>query len=63
MIETNGVGYGLYISLQTYTKLGDAETTKLFVESVYIRDDNRKYYGFADEEERDLFRKLILLRS
>lgn len=59
VIEANGVGYGLYISLQTYTKLGDATSAKLFVESVYIRDDNPKYYGFADEEERDLFRKLI----
>jgi len=59
VVESNGIGYGLYISLQTYTKLGDAESAKLFVESVYIRDDNPKYYGFADEEERDLFRKLI----
>jgi len=32
---------------------------QLFVESVFIRDDNPRYYGFADEEERDLFRKLI----
>lgn len=59
VIEANGIGYGLYISLQTSSKLGDAPTAKLFVESVYIRDDNPKYYGFADEQERDLFRKLI----
>jgi Holliday junction DNA helicase RuvA len=26
---------------------------------VYIRDDNPKFYGFSEEEERDLFRKLI----
>lgn len=59
VIEASGVGYGLYISLQTFTKLGEAENAKLYVESVYIRDDNPKYYGFADEEERELFRKLI----
>ncbi len=59
VIEANGIGYGLYISLQTSSKLGDATTAKLFIESVYIRDDNPKFYGFADEEERDLFRKLI----
>jgi len=29
------------------------------VESVYVRDDNPRYYGFAEEEERELFRKLI----
>lgn len=59
IIETNGVGYGLFISLQTYTLIQSHKTTKLFAESVYIRDDNPKYYGFATEEERDLFRKLI----
>ena len=59
VIEANGIGYGLFISLQTSSKLGDATSAKLFVESVYIRDDNPKFYGFADEEERELFRKLI----
>jgi Holliday junction DNA helicase RuvA len=59
VLETNGVGYGLFVSLQTYSKIGEQTVYQLFVESVYIRDDNPKFYGFADEEERDLFRKLI----
>jgi Holliday junction DNA helicase RuvA len=59
VIESNGVGYGLLISLTTYTAIQGKPSAKLFVESVYIRDDNPKYYGFADVEERDLFRKLI----
>lgn len=59
VIEAQGVGYGLFVSLQTFSKLGDVPEARLFVESVYIRDDNPKYYGFADEEERELFRKLI----
>jgi holliday junction DNA helicase RuvA len=59
VIEANGVGYGLYVSLQTYSKVGELKEVKLFVESVYIRDDNPKHYGFFDEEERELFRKLI----
>lgn len=59
VIEANGVGYGLYISLQTYSRLAEQNEAQLFVESVYVRDDNPKFYGFADEEERDLFRKLI----
>lgn len=58
ILEAGGVGYGLYISLQTYGKLSNDEA-QLFVESVYVRDDNPRYYGFAEEEERDLFRKLI----
>ncbi len=59
VIETNGVGYGLLISLNTYSFLQGKATGKLYVESVYVRDDNPKYYGFADTEERELFRKLI----
>lgn len=59
IIEANGVGYGMYVSLQTYSKIADQTEAQLFIESVYIRDDNPKYYGFAEEEERELFRKLI----
>lgn len=59
VIEVNGVGYGLLISLNTYTHLQGKATAKLFVESVYVRDDNPRYYGFSDIDERELFRKLI----
>src|SRR5688572_3597869 len=59
VIECSGVGYGLSISLQTYTKLGDKKEALVYLESVYVRDDNPKFYGFADEEEREIFRKLI----
>lgn len=59
VIETNGVGYGLLISLSTFTQIQGKTTAKLFVESVFVRDDNPRYYGFADAEERELFRKLI----
>ena len=59
VIETNGVGYGLLISLTTYSQIQGKTSAKLYVESVYVRDDNPRYFGFASEEERDLFRKLI----
>ncbi len=58
-IESNGIGYSLLISLNTYSKIVDQKEVQLFIESVYVRDDNPRYYGFADEEERDLFRKII----
>ncbi len=57
-IEVQGVGYGLLISLTTYTAIQGKESARLYVESVYVRDDNPRYYGFADAEERDLFRKV-----
>ncbi|MFO0436440.1 MAG: Holliday junction branch migration protein RuvA, partial [Sphingobacteriaceae bacterium] len=55
----NGIGYALLISLNTYSKISDLNEAQLFIETVYVRDDNPRYYGFADEEERDLFRKII----
>lgn len=61
VIEAAGIGYGLMISLNTFTSVQDklSQKVKLHVESVYIRDDNPKHYGFFDADERDLFRKLI----
>ena len=59
VIESAGVGYSLLISLNTFSKLEGQKEAQLFIESVYVRDDNPRYYGFYDEEERELFRKLI----
>lgn len=59
VIETNGVGYGLLISLTTYSQIQGKPTAKLYVECVYVRDDNPRYFGFVNQEERDLFQKLI----
>jgi Holliday junction DNA helicase RuvA len=59
VIETGGIGYSLLISLNTFSKLDGQKEAQLFIESVYVRDDNPRYYGFYDEEERELFRKLV----
>ena len=59
VIETNGIGYCLQISLNTFTKIGDSTRCKLYVEQLYIRDDMPKFYGFFDTDERDLFRQLV----
>lgn len=59
VIECNGIGYALFISLNTYSKIVDQKEVQLFIESMYVRDDNPKFYGFAEEDERDLFRKII----
>jgi Holliday junction DNA helicase RuvA len=59
IIEASGVGYGLLVSLNTFSKLSQQTEAQLFVESVFVRDDNPRFYGFAEEDERELFRKLI----
>ena len=58
-VEVNGVGYSLYISLNTYSAVQGSEKVKLFIESVFVRDDLPRYYGFYNTDERELFRKLI----
>jgi Holliday junction DNA helicase RuvA len=57
-IETGGVGYYINISLNTFTKLESKNDYKILVYEV-IREDSHQLFGFADKEERDIFRHLI----
>jgi len=57
-IETGGVGYFVNISLNTFTKLGSRNECKILIHEV-IREDAHILFGFADREERDIFRLLI----
>lgn len=57
-IETNGIGYFVNISLTTFSRLEGASEAKILVHEV-IREDAHLLFGFADKEERDIFRLLI----
>ena len=57
VIENNGIGYGVEISLQTYSALEGRTEAKIYVQrQVNQRDGTDIDYGFATKEERDLFR-------
>ncbi len=58
VIECAGVGYFLHISVHTSSIIGTAENCKLFVHEI-IREDAHEVYGFSDQDERTVFRKLI----
>lgn len=58
VVECNGIGYGINISLNTYTALDKAVTCKILIHES-IREDAHLLYGFATAEERELFRQLI----
>lgn len=58
VVECNGVGYLLHISLYTYEQLGADESIKIFTH-LLVREDAQILYGFAQTTERDLFLKLI----
>lgn len=58
VIDTGGVGYSLFVSLNTYSAIQQKKTVKLYVfESV--REDAYLLYGFVNREERELFMLLI----
>ena len=57
-IDIGGIAYDVQISLNTYGKLETLEKVKLFTHLI-VREDAQQLYGFFDEDERDLFVKLI----
>ena len=57
VIDCNGVGYKLNISLQTYSAI-QTENCKLLTH-LAVKEDSHTLYGFYTSEERNLFRQLI----
>ena len=58
VIECGGVGYFVPVSLHTYSKLSDQENCKILVH-LAVKEDSLMLFGFAEENERKLFRLLI----
>jgi len=58
VIEANGVGYFLNISLHTFSQLKEEENCMLLVHMV-VREDAMILFGFSSAEERELFRHLV----
>ena len=58
VVEAHGVGYGLNISLNTYSGIQNKKEVKLYAfES--IREDAHVLFGFASKQEREMFLLLI----
>ena len=58
IIECNGVGYYLNISLNTYTQIPDSELVTLYTQLI-VREDAHTLYGFSTTLEREIFKLLI----
>lgn len=58
VIDCNGVGYGVNISLNTYSAIQSKKNAKLYIYEG-IREDAYVLYGFATKQERELFLLLI----
>lgn len=58
VIDCNGIGYLINITLNTYTQLTGKERCRLHTHLV-VREDALVLFGFADEQERTVFQQLI----
>ena len=58
VLDNQGIGYFINISLNTFTAIGEQQHVKLFVH-LAIREDAHTLYGFYTEAERELFLQLI----
>jgi Holliday junction DNA helicase RuvA len=58
VIDVNGVGYHVNISLQTFSGIKDQENAMIYTH-LAIREDAHVLYGFSTEAEKRLFQQLI----
>ena len=58
VIDCNGVGYQVNISLHTYSLIPDSENIKLFT-YLQIKEDGHTLFGFAEKSEREIFKMLL----
>ena len=58
VIECNGVGYKIHISLFTFSNIPNSENVTLYTH-LRIREDAHTLYGFSSVVEREIFRLLI----
>ena len=58
VIDCNGIGYLVNISLNTYSLLSDSESISLYTH-LQVKEDSHTLFGFFEKTERNLFRKLI----
>ena len=59
VVDCHGLGIGLFISINTYQKLGEEGNSVNILTYLHVRDDALQLYGFNDEDERNIFRQLI----
>ena len=58
IVDNNGVGYFVNISLQTYGQLGTLKDVHLWIHHI-VREDAEQWFCFFEREEREVFRLLL----
>lgn len=58
VIDCNGVGYLVHISLYTYEKITEKQPIKLYT-YLQVKEDSHTLFGFYDRGEREIFTQLL----
>ena len=58
IIDCNGVGYHVNISLHTYSLIPNSESIKLFI-YLQVKEDSHTLFGFVEKSEREIFKMLL----
>jgi Holliday junction DNA helicase RuvA len=58
VINSNGVGYLLHITLNTFEKIKSENEIKIYAHLI-VREDSHTLYGFATTNEREMYVKLV----
>jgi Holliday junction DNA helicase RuvA len=58
VIDCNGIGYFINISLHTFSEIPDRENLRLYT-YLQVREDSQSLYGFSSKTEREIFKLLI----
>lgn len=57
-VETNGIGYQVNISINTYAKIEHLDEVKIYT-YFHVKEDGQSLYGFYDELEKQIFIHLL----
>ena len=58
IVEANGIGYQIHISLHSYSLLPTSEAIQIYT-YLQIKEDSHTLYGFVEKFEREIFKLLI----
>ncbi len=59
LIDVNGVGYEIEAPMSTFYAIGEAGADVTLLTHMHVREDAMLLFGFATEQERNLFKELI----
>jgi Holliday junction DNA helicase RuvA len=58
LLDVNGVGYVVFISINTFEKISNKEKVSLYIHT-HVKEDSITLYGFHNESEKEIFELLI----